>query len=476
MNRMNLIRQVLSAVLVTSAMFAPGGANAASAVSQQNLIEMVQKNAEQQVRHMIEPLLDKYCHEQCRLMNVSATVDVATPEQVAPGFDDVEIGAGQDLAPSSARVRILINDKVGPVTKQKFLELVQQFLDTLDYPVKIETQTAHFPQPTGSESKVAELREKITRQFKNTVEELLNQFCPKQCMVADFNLSTDVVNGEEAQYGSPGEFAQDGDTAIKIKDISATLLMDESLTPEERNNILQMAKLKTTYFRNVSLSAKSLKFPHPELNEDGTYSFGDGTGIAGGRGRNGKLSSEKLTKDEKNTTSNSNNSTNQSSTNTSTENKNTTAANTNNTNNSNSSNSSSDNSSSTRQEKFERIEKIERVESGDAVQAELKKFQVYGLVFACSIISLLIFIAMSAFRPQKTGGKEGGITRVIQSLASDPVSNSAPQNPKGILDTGASDKYGNLSKRFEIESLHDELMNIFATQPRVAKVVFSRIL
>jgi hypothetical protein len=36
-------------------------------------IEFTKKTAENQIRHLLEPLLDKYCHESCRLMNVNVT-------------------------------------------------------------------------------------------------------------------------------------------------------------------------------------------------------------------------------------------------------------------------------------------------------------------------------------------------------------------------------------------------------------------
>lgn len=429
-----------------------------SAHAKVNAIEVTQKTAQQQVRHLMEPLLDKYCHDDCKLMSINATVDAAVNESIAPGFEEVD--TSRDLAPSSARIKMLMSDRVGPNTKTKLLELLQTFLDTLDFPVTIDVQTAHFPQPTGQESKVAELRERITRQFKSTVEELMTQFCPQQCLVADYNLKTDVVNGEEAQYGNPGDYVQEGDTAIKIREVSATLLMDESLGPDERANILEMAKLKTNHFRNVSLNSKAMRFPRPGiLDAEGNLIAGTGSrasrGLASSKTEKNAL--ESSTKSETTTTN---------------------QAQTNNTNSSssnlNSTSTAKSNENSTRQERLERIEKIERVESGDAVQAELKKFQVYGLVFACSIISLLIFIALSTLRPAKKDSASG-VTRIIQSLASDPVGASQPAGP---ISTASSreERGGQLSKRFEIESILEELTTVFAQHPRVAKQVFTRVL
>lgn len=437
--------------------------------------EVTKKAAENQIRHLIEPLLEKYCHDQCRLLSVGVTVDVAVPEEIAPGFDEVHVRPDRAIAPSSATLKILMDDKIGPVSRGKLLELLQQYLDTLDFAVRIDLQLAHFPQPLGTEGKVAELRERLAKRFLNTIDEVFQQFCPEQCILVDFSLRTEAVNGEESQYGSPGEFIQEGGVALKLREISGTLVLDESLSPEERTNILEVAKLKTNSFKNVILNSKVIKFPRPLRTLSGA-----GRGIAGAS--SGYLSSKDL---ESSTSSSKINNSNQETTHST--NQNTTTANSTNTTSNNSSNntsatqkndsksSSTSSEASTKQERFERIEKIERVESGDAVQAELQKFKVFGLVFACSILALLIFIAIAAFRGAP---KEGGQTvhKIIQGIVSDPTTQPAASVSGPVAEPAGSNRGAQVSARYEIEQLVSELSAIFAQQPRVAKHVFSRIL
>jgi flagellar motor switch protein FliG len=431
-------------------------------------VDSTKRTAEDQIRRLIEPLLDKYCPDQCKLLSVNATVEVATPDTVAPGFDDVERSPASDteLTPSGARIKLLMDDKVGPVSRGKLIELVQQYLETLDYPVKVDTQLAHFPAPVGSESRVAELRQKIVKQFRGTMDELFNQFCPEQCLLADFDVQIEAVNAEEAQYGKPGEFVQDGGIAVRIKDISGTVLMDDLLTPEEQKNVLEMAKLKTNQFKNVTLTARSMHFPHADYMSTGR---GNGNGLANGRGGDAGTDSEKsvnrsLASDTKETRNASTNSTQSSSSTQSSQNSSA--------NSSKSSNSSTENNK--KEERFEHYEKIERVENGDAVQAELKKFGMYGLVFACAVLSLLIFVAMAALRPRGPGaGNDSPITRIIQSMSSDPAGAGSPGPSTGIT---ADDHRGVVALRYEIDRLLEELTAVFAQHPKVAKQVFSRVL
>lgn len=385
-------------------------------------IETIQRENETKIRHLLEPLLDKYCREQCKFMSVHVNLDIAKSDSISPGFDEPGAIKMDDLEPTSAQVKVLIDDKVGPISRRKLQDLMQEYLDTLDYPVKIETQITHFPLPQGSEGKIAEMKERISKKFLQVMDDILKQYCPQHCQLADFDFQTDVVNAEESQYGSPGEFIQDGETALKIKNISATLLMDESLSSMEQASILQLAKLKTNSFKNVNLTGKSIRFPKPVYISP--------------RRSLAAESSEETNKNSKET------------------------------------NSSTE--SNVRQEKVEKVERIERVENGDAVQAELQKFKLFGLIFAFSILAMLIFIVMNVMRPSQSKD-QSTIHRVFQTLTNDS-SGGHPLRSSDSSSGGRSDTQQSLIKRYEIERLLEELVSIFAEQPRVAKQVFTRVL
>ncbi|MFZ9596155.1 MAG: FliG C-terminal domain-containing protein [Bdellovibrionia bacterium] len=392
--------------------------------------EVVKKSSENQIRHLLEPLLDRYCHEYCRLVSVSTVVSPGSSQLFSPGFEE-DIRNSSELTPESSVVKILIDDKVGPVSRTKLIELIQQFLDTLDYPVKIDAQTAHFPMPQGSETKITEIREKISKEFQGKVESLLREFCNSACLLGDFNLQTEVVNGEEAQYGALGEFIQEGGTTVRIKEISATILMDESLSPEEKSNLLEMLRLKTNAYRNVRLTAKNLRFP--------VARFSGSRGLASEANDPERKSEYKTdSRNESSSTSSSNNS---------------------------------------RLEKTERIEKIERVENGDAVIQEMQKLRIPALLFALSVLALLIFISVSLLK--KSNPSSSPYSRIYPLSPSEnasanapTIARSAPQDGGGSL----SENVNPISQRYEIERLHEELTAIFAQSPRVAKQVFSKVL
>jgi len=435
-----------------------------------NAIELSKKTAENQIRRIIEPVLERYCREDCKLLNIGVQIDTKFPEQIAPGFDDVDT-TGTTIGPSSAKIKLLINDKVGPVSRAKLVELMEQYLENLDYETEIDTQLAKFPDPVESATKVVELREKISRQFKNALEELFKQFCPKQCLLGDYSLRTETVNAEEAQYGQPHEYIQDGGIALRIKELNTTILMDERLTQEDQDNIIAMARLRTNLFHNAVITGKSIRFPRPSTGDgeyiDDGYTEGDLYGPAGRGLRRNLLENRKS--DSSSTDSRSSTATHDQKFNQSTENR--------------SQNSTEEN----HRQKFERYEKIERVENGDAVQKELKVFKTWGLIFACAILGLLILLAIfsvggwSGLRKTKQDFsveiKKSLAGEVSQNSHSDYPSPSVANTP-GFATARGDSASGSTSwpLQLQIHQLHNELLRVFSEQPKVAKTVFTRVL
>jgi len=458
--------------------------------------EQVVSTAERQVRTLVEPLLERYCQADasglpsCKLLQVSINVDLSSDTTVAPGFDEVDPRTAAKLAPSGGKIKVLVDEKIGPISRSKLVELVEQYLETLEFPVDVEVKVAAFPQPLSSVGKVASIREKVTSGFKATLEDLFRQFCPNQCLLGEFNLDSEAVNSEEAQYGSSGEFVQEGGTAVRINDIGATILIDESLGAEEQANLLEMARLRTASFKNVTLSSKVIRFPQAPGGEVVSGDFLSGAPSSRLQGRRpSSLSLGGVNERMDSTTSSStqNNTLNSSSTNesqttaatvaTSTESKDQSSQSLKNetTARSNSSSETSNQENTARQERFERFEKIERVENGDAVQSELQKFKLFGVVFSALVLSLLTLIAIMGVRSTGKGPS------ILPAFLSAPTSHAGAGMGMGAGGMSAASSPGEervrtVAVRYEIERLIEELSKVFAESPRVAKVVFSRIL
>src|SRR5690606_13341720 len=99
------------------------------------------------------------------------------PETIAPGFDESLQAKSLELQASTVRVKLLVDEMLGPVSRGKILDLIQQHMDALAYPVRIETKIMRFPQPASSSRKVAEIREKVQNNVRRTLEDLFAKYC-----------------------------------------------------------------------------------------------------------------------------------------------------------------------------------------------------------------------------------------------------------------------------------------------------------
>lgn len=98
------------------------------------------------------------------------------------------------------------------------------------FPVRFDVKEAEFPQPASSARKLNELKEQVSRNFKNTFGDVFRQFCPEQCILADVTVSSEAVSPEEALHATNAYIVTDGDTALRVKSLAAQILLDLTLT------------------------------------------------------------------------------------------------------------------------------------------------------------------------------------------------------------------------------------------------------
>ena len=423
----------------------------------------VKKRGEDAIRKVAEPILNQYCHEQCQIIHIDTEVDLAIDDLTTPGFEE---GSGKaTLAPASGKIRILMDESLGAQTRLKLSDLLKEHLEILDFPVDIETRVTKFPQPAASGYRVADLRDRVSREVKASIQNMLSQFCPETCLLGDFDVQSEVVNPEDVNYSSSQEFFQDGPAAIRVRGVKATIMTDQGMSPEQANGIVEMAKLKVAQYKNSSITSQSMAFP--KTAKDGRNGLAGPYGYANGLNTDNKdtkdIRDSKETSDSKearelreardsrDTKTENNTNRNSQTDRTSETSKNDTQAN--------------------RNEKFEHYEKIERVENGDAVQQVLEKFRLYGIIFASIVLALLLTLVAISFRKQifetVNKGSDGGKDPGKGNHAAYEVSSGNLTN---------DDRAALIGRRIEAENLFNELTNIFSEQPKVAKNVFTHVL
>ncbi len=415
------------------------------AVAAPSTIE-VKKQGESQIKQIMEPLVDKYCRDQCRIVHIDTEVDIAVDDVTTPGFED---GGGKvTLAPASGKVKLLIDENLGNKNRTMITDMMKEHLLSLNFPVELDVKVSKFPQPASSNYKVAELREKVSRDIKNSLTGLLGQFCSKHCVLGEFEVQTEAVNPEDVDYASTQEFFQDGPAAVRVKSVKANIMVDEILPPSEAAGIIDMAKLKVGQFKNAEITSQTMKFPKTAeelgnmLATNAKFAGTDRYPSSINNGDAKELRDSRETKDSKEL------------------------------------NESKDSKAETanKSERIEKYEKIERVENGDAVQKTLEKFRNYGIIISAIILALLTTLVVTSFRKQIftslgfPGG--GGDGKANESKITHSYSFGGLSDPSLTTD----EKSALIARRIEANNLFNEMINIFGEQPKVAKHVFTNIL
>ncbi len=418
----------------------------------------VKKHGEQEIKQVIEPIVEKYCHEQCRVVHIETEVDLAVDDLTTPGFED---GGGKvTLAPASGKVKLLIDENLGSKNRGMIIDLMKEHFLSLNFPVELDVKVSRFPQPASSNYKTAELRDKVSRDIKNSINSLLTQFCSKHCVLGEFDVQTEAVNPEDIDYASNQEYFQDGPAAVRVKSVKANIMVDEMMPSAEAAGIIEMAKVKVAQFKNADITSQTMKFPKSaeELNA--------AIASAETNGKNGRMPSSTTTNDNKEMRD-SKEVHDSKEVKDSREMKDSKESKTENI---------TKNETGNRSERFEKYEKIERVENGDAVQKTLDKFRLYGIIISAIILALLCTLVVTSFRkqifttlgfPGGGGDGKGNESKITHSYSygglSDP---SLTSDEKGAL----------IARRIEANNLYNEMINIFGEQPKVAKHVFTNIL
>jgi flagellar motor switch protein FliG len=422
----------------------------------------VKKRGEQQVRQVLEPLVNQYCREQCQLIHVETEVDLAVDDLTAPGFEE---GGRATLAPAAARVRILVDENLGSQTRMKILSLFKEHLKQMDFPVEFDAILTQFPQPASSAYKVADLRARVVRDIRTSIQGMLTQFCPEHCVLGEFDVQTEIVNPEDVDYAASQEYFQDGPAAIRVKGVKAVVMTDQALPPEEAAGMVEMVKLKVSPYRNSEVLTQSMRFPkNLQMMAGGQIPWAQGRSpAAAGKEHSGKEEKEsRELKDQRELRE----ARDSRETRESRELKDSTESRS-----QKQTVSQQNDSSDVRKERIEHYEKIERVENGDAVQAVLDKFKLYGIVLSAIILALLFTLVAISFRKQvfdggkgQDGGKDSN--RDGKSATATPDNLSLTNDEKATL----------IGKRIEASRLQDELTAIYSEQPKVAKHVFTHVL
>lgn len=236
-------------------------AHAINALAANTDIENIQKSTETRIRNLLEPVINQYCNNDCKLLSIETNFDPIRTQKTQPGLADINLEKKRKLKLSSAKISLLLNKKAQPSEQKKLISLFNHFLGTLPFKTHLETQLTLFPEEPGSQKQVEKIRSKISQRIQNTISEVIKDFCPNQCMFTNLHFTTNLIHRDDLQTDSTRELIEDHGMVLKVQGISGTLLLDEKLSSGDQKRILELIRLKVASLGDLNLSSKIIQFP-----------------------------------------------------------------------------------------------------------------------------------------------------------------------------------------------------------------------
>jgi len=231
-----------------------------NALAVNTTIESIQNSTETQIRNLLQPLINQYCKNDCKLLSIETKFEPIRHQKTQPRITDLDLWTKKKIKISSAKISLLIDEKTRPSGQKKLINLFNHLLNTLPFKTQLETKLTLFPQESGSEKQIAKIRTKISQRIQNTISEIIRDFCPSQCMFTNLQFITDVIHRDDLQTHPTRELIEDHGMVLKVEEISGTLLLDEKLSAEDQKTIFELIRLKVASLGEFNLSSKIIKF------------------------------------------------------------------------------------------------------------------------------------------------------------------------------------------------------------------------
>lgn len=252
-----------STVLVALFLALTGGATRALGPSLAES-EQVRQATASEVKSKIQALLQQYCAASCQLIDVTIDVQEKIPLVQDLGFEG--LGPEQPSRSYEAAhlaVSIQIDQNVSQADRDKLERLITQHLSPLGASLHLNLVAIDLPYIGQTASSAQLLKQKAKTALEEAVHSVIQRYCPEECVLTDTAVFGELITPDEADKLQPQEVVRSEreHTALHVTKAELTLAIDEKLPGEERENISKLLRAKTQFISPLSLTVNPTPFP-----------------------------------------------------------------------------------------------------------------------------------------------------------------------------------------------------------------------
>ena len=433
-----------------------------------NLSESTKKKAKEK----IADVLTRYCGQFCQLIDVQVSIDEQIPDGDDMGFEStVNQSAKADLIITALKASIQVDERIGVVNQTRLENILKVHLGSLALksevqwnPVKLPRITRYaegepgflidaptngdYPEgewdfrPQDYSGKAQQLREKLDRKIKSTLNNIIAKYCPNQCIIEQIDIMGAMIDPRSAvKLPRNQQLRSDsGRSIFQIDSIDVDITMDEKLTEDERNRITALMRSKLRFASPINLNIGIIDFPesYADIQAKNRSNTNDPYGLEKLRKMLIMFRDLAGTKEIINT--------------------NTTET-----------QSSTDKQSDTRSNESEKRRDLSSLEANSAWDTDELVFTIGALIL---LVGLVIYGIMKA-RQSNRDALDMMVMANPQEKTEGEENRSGDSKSKDEI---TAEKREDLSLQLKIDEIKDELIDLFIENPKVAKETFSRFL
>ncbi len=247
-------------------------------------LEAFNGQMDSKIRPRLSADLQRYCLDYCSILSI----DVSSQESFNTsntdlGFEGTGSSQGRTFQTSGARAEVMVDTRFGTGNIERLQKLFSKILER--YPLRMDVQWSlvTFPDSATSAKSEAQVRADFALTVRNQLERVVTEYCPRDCKVANLDVVVARAGADEVQNGDAYRylFSRDGKGALFVRGVNASLALNSLMDAERKDRIRLLMNETLLPFGNVNLQWREIPFPRSaeEIQKDMDFERNDPWGL-----------------------------------------------------------------------------------------------------------------------------------------------------------------------------------------------------